>query len=509
MNEWIERNIEYTLVDAPSQFSIDFAGMKFQKSDLEALQPKFERAAREMARIEAGEIKNPDEHRKVTHFSDRKKYPASELFASVEAFAEEVRSGRIKGETGRKFEAVVVNGIGGSALGPQLMQFAINGPYWNEKSDAKRNGYLKIYFLDNTDSAEFADLVEVMDPEVTLHLVISKSGGTQETKNNMIAMESLYAAKKLSFPKHVAAITMKDSELDRHARGNNWLAVFEMAESIGGRTSETSIVGHVPAALTGEWTRTADPLKNPAMMLAAMWYIAGKGRGDRNMVIVPYSDRLILLSRYMQQLVMESLGKELDLDGKVVHQGLNVFGNKGGTDAHAFIQQLNDGRDDFFATFIEVLKDAEKLPITESTDMGTYLHGFLEGLSAALRGKGRQVITIRVPQVTEYELGMLIALYERAVAIYAEFININAFHQPGVQNYKLAAKGVLALREKLHAKLAELGGVTGSAIEIAEKAGCPDEAVEIGGLLDKAAVNCPKVSREFCAKSNQWIYTVK
>ena len=362
-----------------------------------------------------------------------------------------------------------------------------------------------------------------MDPETTLHLVISKSGGTQETKNNMIAMEELYAARKLSFPKHAAAITMKGSELDRHARGSNWLAVFEMAESIGGRTSETSIVGHVPAALTGvkfdrflegacrmdEWTRTADPRKNPAMMLAAMWYIAGEGKGNRNMVIVPYSDRLILLSRYMQQLVMESLGKELDLDGRVVHQGLNVFGNKGGTDAHAFIQQLNDGRDDFFATFIEVLKDAEKLPITDSTDMGTYLHGFLEGLSAALRGKGRQIITIRVPQVSELELGMLIALYERAVAIYAEFININAFHQPGVQSYKLAAKGVLALREKVMAKLAELGGITGTAIEIAEKAGCPDDAVEVGALLDKAAVNCPAVSRKFCEKSNQWVYTVK
>ena len=523
MNNWIERNIEYTLVDAESQFSIDFAGMKFSPAELDALQPKFERAAREMGRIEAGEIKNPDEKRKVTHFSDRKVYPQSELFASVEAFAEQVRSGKITGETGRKFEAVVVNGIGGSALGPQLMQFAINGPYWNEKTDAARNGYLKLYFLDNTDSAEFADLSEVMDPETTLHLVISKSGGTQETKNNMIAMEELYAARKLSFPKHAAAITMKGSELDRHARGSNWLAVFEMAESIGGRTSETSIVGHVPAALTGvkfgrflegacrmdEWTRTADPRKNPAMMLAAMWYIAGEGKGNRNMVIVPYSDRLILLSRYMQQLVMESLGKELDLDGKVVHQGLNVFGNKGGTDAHAFIQQLNDGRDDFFATFIEVLKDAEKLPITDSTDMGTYLHGFLEGLSAALRGKGRQIITIRVPQVSELELGMLIALYERAVAIYAEFININAFHQPGVQSYKLAAKGVLALREKVMAKLAELGGITGTAIEIAEKAGCPDDAVEVGALLDKAAVNCPAVSRKFCEKSNQWVYTVK
>ncbi len=523
MNNWVERNAKYTLTDAANEFSIAFAGMNFSDADLASMQEKFARAKREMARIEAGEIKNPDEKRKVTHFSDRKNYAESELFQAVEEFAEAVRTGKITGETGKKFDAVVVNGIGGSALGPQLMQFAVNGPYWNEKSAAQRDGYLKLYFLDNTDSAEFADLLEVMDPEATLHLVISKSGGTQETKNNMIAMENFYAAEKLSFAKHAAAITMKGSELDKHAHEAGFLAIFEMAESIGGRTSETSIVGHLPAALTGvdfgnflagacrmdEWTRTEEPTANPAMMLAAMWYIAGKGKGDRNMVIVPYSDRLILLSRYLQQLVMESLGKELDLDGNTVHQGLNVFGNKGGTDAHAFIQQLNDGRDDFFATFIEVMRDRMTLPITASADMGTYLHGFLEGLSAALRSKGRQIITIRVPEVAEFQLGMLIALYERAVAVYAEFININAFHQPGVQAYKLAAKGILALRDELTAKLRELGAVTGTAAEIAAKVGRPDDAVEIGGLLDKAAANCPCVTREFCPKANAWYYTVK
>ncbi len=520
MSNWTERNSRYTLADGASGFSIAFAGMKFEDAELDAMRPKFEQAAAGIRAIEAGEIKNPDEKRKVTHFTDRIDYPKSPLFRSVEEFAEKVRSGAVVGATGKKFDAVAVNGIGGSALGPQLMQFAINGPYWNEKSAEARNGYLKIYFLDNTDSAEFADLVEVMDPETTLQLVISKSGGTQETRNNMIAMESLYGSRGLNFAGHAVAITMKGSELDRHARGNSWLAVFEMADSIGGRTSETSIVGHVPAALTGvnfakflegacamdSWTRTGCPVENPAMMLAAMWYIAGKGKGDRNMVIVPYSDRLILMSRYLQQLVMESLGKELDLDGKPVHQGLNVFGNKGGTDAHAFIQQLNDGRDDFFATFIEVLKDRQKLPISGNITMGCYLHGFLEGLSAALRGKGRQIITIRIPEISEYELGMLIALYERAVAIYAEFIHINAFHQPGVQAYKLASKSILTLREKL---FANLPAGTRTAAEIAAAIGCPDDAVEVGGLLDKAALNCPKVSREYCGKSNTWYYTVK
>ena len=512
--DWVKRNEQYTLTDGKSGFGIAFAGMKFTDAELTALQPAFDRAAAEMVKLEAGAIKNPDENRKVTHFSDRITYPASAEFKAVEEFA-----ARIIRE--KRFDAVVVNGIGGSALGPQLMQFAINGPYWNELPAAKRRNALKIYFLDNTDSAEFADLAAVMDLSRTLHLVVSKSGGTQETRNNMIAMEKLYAANNLNFADHAVAVTMLDSQHYRHATAEKWLKIFEMADSVGGRTSETAIVGHLPAALTGvdfkkflsgacamdEWTRNPDYKQNPALMLAAMWFIAGSGKGDRNMVIVPYSDRLVLLSRYLQQLVMESLGKELDLDGKVVHQGLNVFGNKGGTDAHAFIQQLNDGRDDFFATFIEVQKDAAKLLIDGTTGMGDYLHGFFEGLCAALLAKGRQVITIRVPELSEFELGQLIALYERAVAMYAEFININAFHQPGVQAYKLAAKDALALREKLFAALENKQGFSGDAAAFAALISAPEKAVAIDSLLSRAAVNGEIVSRNFT--SGKWVYTVK
>lgn len=509
--DWVKRSNEYTLTDGKSGFSINFAGMKFDSNDIAALAPAFAKASAGIADIEAGKIKNPDENRKVTHFTDRIAYPASPEFAAVEAFAAKVIADG-------KFDAVVVNGIGGSALGPQLMQFAINGPYWNELPKSKRKG-LKIYFLDNTDSSGFADLLEVMEPEKTLHLVISKSGGTQETKNNMIAMEKFYASCGLDFAKCAVAVTMLDSSLYKYAKANNWLEIFEMAESIGGRTSETAIVGHLPAALTGidfgkflagacdmdAWTREKE--NNPALMLAAMWYLAGNGKGDRNMVIVPYSDRLVLMSRYLQQLVMESLGKELDLDGKVVNQGLNVFGNKGGTDAHAFIQQLNDGRDDFFATFIEVLHDAKALEINDGIAMGDYLHGFFEGLNAALCNKGRQTITIRIPQLTVYELGQIIALYERAVAMYAEFININAFHQPGVQAYKLAAKDVLALREKVLSALADKSGFTGDAAEFAAAIQLPERAVEIASLLDKAALNDGVVTRKFNGKN--WVYTVK
>ena len=150
---------------------------------------------------------------------------------------------------------------------------------------------------------------------------------------------------------------------------------------------------------------------------------------------------------------------------------------------------------------------AKSLEINDGIAMGDYLHGFFEGLSAALRGKGRQTITIRIPQLTVYELGQIIALYERAVAMYAEFININAFHQPGVQAYKLAAKDVLALRGKVLAVLADKSGFTGNGQAFADLAGVPERAVEVASLLDKAALNDGIVSREFDGK--QWIYLVK
>ncbi|MBO5688837.1 MAG: glucose-6-phosphate isomerase, partial [Lentisphaeria bacterium] len=122
MNEWTKRNQDYTLVDGQGAFSIGFAGMDFCEKDLQEMAPLFAAAAQGMADIEAGKIKNPDENRKVTHFSDRASYVSSTLFETVEAFVEDIHSGALQGPTGKKFQAVVVNGIGGSALGPQLMQ---------------------------------------------------------------------------------------------------------------------------------------------------------------------------------------------------------------------------------------------------------------------------------------------------------------------------------------------------------------------------------------------------
>jgi glucose-6-phosphate isomerase len=253
-----------------------------------------------------------------------------------------------------------------------------------------------------------------------------------------------------------------------------------MFDWIGGRTSVMSAVGLLPAALQGfdiddflagaaavdAQTREPSTARNAAMLLALMWHYAGNGRGEKDMVILPYKDRLMLFSRYLQQLVMESLGKVKDLAGNVVHQGIAVYGNKGSTDQHAYVQQLRDGVLNFFVTFIEVRKDRaeQRFEVEEGLTSGDYLHGFLRGTRAALYENGRESITISISEVNAFTVGALIALYERAVGFYASLVNINAYHQPGVEAGKKAATAVLALQEKVRAALSPAPGSTAEAI---------------------------------------------
>ena len=171
-------------------------------------------------------------------------------------------------------------------------------------------------------------------------------------------------------------------------------------------------------------------------MLALSWHCLTDGKGSRDMVILPYKDRLELFAKYLQQLVMESLGKEKDLQGNVVHQGIAVYGNKGSTDQHAYVQQLREGVPNFFATFIEVLRhrDGDGPEVDEDgMNSGDYLHGFFLGTRDALYEKERKSITLTIKEVNPASVGALIALFERAVGLYASLVGINAYHQPGVE----------------------------------------------------------------------------
>jgi glucose-6-phosphate isomerase len=222
-------------------------------------------------------------------------------------------------------------------------------------------------------------------------------------------------------------------------------------------------------------------------MMALMWYHATGGKGRKDMVVLPYKDRLLLFSRYLQQLVMESLGKRLNLQGERVDQGIAVYGNKGSTDQHAYVQQLRDGVNNFFVTFIRVLESGGPAREVEpGVTAGDYLHGFLLGTRAALFENDRESMTITIPRVDARTVGGLIALFERAVGFYASLIGINGYHQPGVEAGKKAAASILALQGKV---LAALSASPQTPEQVASAAGVPDAAETVCLLLEHLAAN--------------------
>jgi glucose-6-phosphate isomerase len=399
-------------------------------------------------------------------------------------------------------------GIGGSALGPQLISNALGG----------ENDSLQLHFLDNTDPDGFDRVLRALRRHLgqTLVTVVSKSGSTPEPRNGMLEVGAAYRQAGLELSRHAVAITTEGSKLDGTARDEGWLRRFPMWDWVGGRTSVMSAVGLLPAALQGididrllagaaamdRWTRTTDPWRNPACLLALMWHHVGNGRGEKDMVVLPYKDRLCLLSRYLQQLVMESLGKERDRGGNKVHQGIAVYGNKGSTDQHAYVQQLREGVRNFFVTFIQILKDrgGKPMEVEPRITSGDYLRGFLLGTRRALFENGRDSITITIDEVRPESVGALIALHERAVGLYAELINVNAYHQPGVEAGKKAAAAVLDLQRAAVTSLQAMDGPR-TAEEIATAAGHPDEAETVYKILEHLAVNGDRGVRMKAAES--------
>lgn len=464
--------------------SLDFSKLPLTEAFLTEMKPLIERAYSDIDALEGGAIANPDEKRMVGHYWLRNSAlaPTPELRAAIDgpladlkAFAARVHSGEIKAPNGEKYTTCLVIGIGGSALGPELV------------ADALPANGLAMRFLDNTDPDGMYRVLDELPLATTLAVVISKSGGTPETRNGMVCAQAYFEEHGFSFAKQAVAVTGVGSKLDQVAVSEGWVKRFPMEDWVGGRTSETSVVGLVPASLQGvdvdallkgaadmdAHTRVHDTAKNASMKLALAWYAAGEGKGKKDMVVLPYKDSLVLFSKYLQQLIMESLGKELDLDGKVVHQGIAVYGNKGSTDQHAYVQQLRDGLDNFFVTFIEVRRSPKDgVKVEGDFTAGDYLQGFLRGTRKALAESGRRSITISVPEVNAYTLGMLIALFERAVSFYASLIHINAYHQPGVQAGKLAANVFLKL---LAAAEAALTTQPATAAQIAEKVQADEE----------------------------------
>uniref|UniRef100_A0A0D9XEL8 Glucose-6-phosphate isomerase n=1 Tax=Leersia perrieri TaxID=77586 RepID=A0A0D9XEL8_9ORYZ len=497
-----ERYVEWLYQHKELGLFVDVSRMGFTEEFLHRMEPRMQRAFAAMRELEKGAIANPDEGRMVGHYwlRDPGLAPNSFLRTKIEttldrilAFSHDVVSGKIKPPSSPdgRFTQILSIGIGGSALGPQFVSEAL----------APDNPPLKIRFIDNTDPAGIDHQIAQLGPELasTLVIVISKSGGTPETRNGLLEVQKAFRDAGLEFSKQGVAITQENSLLDNTARIEGWLARFPMFDWVGGRTSEMSAVGLLPAALQGidikemlvgaalmdEETRNTVVKENPAALLALCWYWASEGIGNKDMVVLPYKDSLLLLSRYLQQLVMESLGKEFDLDGNRVNQGLTVYGNKGSTDQHAYIQQLRDGVHNFFVTFIEVLRDrppGHDWELEPGVTCGDYLFGMLQGTRSALYANERESISVTVQEVTPRAVGALVALYERAVGIYASLININAYHQPGVEAGKKAAGEVLALQKRDPAEPLTLD-------QIAERCHCPEDIEMIYKIIQHMAAN--------------------
>jgi glucose-6-phosphate isomerase len=483
--------------------SLDISRMHFDEAFLASMEPAMQKAFKDMDALESGAIANPDEKRMVGHYWLRSpqlaptKDIALEITGTVDSiqkFAAGVHAGKIKPPMAERFTRVLAIGIGGSALGPMFVGDALGEPSVDR---------MKMHFIDNTDPDGIARMIETLKgllPE-TLVIVTSKSGGTPDTRNGMLVVGEAYRAAHLNFARHAVAVTMAGSLMDKLAASESWLTRIPMFDWVGGRTSELSAVGLLPAALQGidivrmlagaaacdAATRGQETRRNPAALMALMWFVATDGKGKKDLVVLPYKDRLLLFSRYLQQLVMESLGKQLDLDGRSVEQGIAVYGNKGSTDQHAFVQQLRDGVNNFFVTFVRVLESGgSPLEVEPGVTAGDYLHGFFVGTREALYGNNRQSMTITIRRVDARTIGALIALFERAVGLYASLIHINAYHQPGVEAGKKAAAAVLNLQAKAHAALSSTPQMAG---QIAAAIGAAESAEGVYLILEHLAAN--------------------
>ncbi|MFS8070428.1 MAG: glucose-6-phosphate isomerase, partial [Byssovorax sp.] len=241
------------LHDDPSLgLAVDISRIRFADGFFEEMEPRMQKAYAAMAELEKGAVANPDEERMVGHYwlrapeiapDEATREAITTTLARIHAFAASVHAARLRPERSARFENVLIIGIGGSALGPRFVAEALGTP----------GDRLRPFFLDNTDPDGIDRVFDAIGAGLprTLTVVISKSGGTKETRNGMLEARAQYERVGLTFAKHAVAVTGDGSELDRYAVKEGFVARFPMWDWVGGRTSELSAVGLLPAALQG------------------------------------------------------------------------------------------------------------------------------------------------------------------------------------------------------------------------------------------------------------------
>lgn len=459
----------------------------------------YKRALGEILEIENGDLANTDEGRMVGHYWLRAPELSPNPGISDNILKEVDKLKAFASDARKRFKQAIIIGIGGSSLGPMLLESAFEG-----------GQDFKLVFLDNTDPDGIKHSLSNLPHSLkdSLVIAISKSGSTPETANGLREVKEVFSKANLNLAQHCVAITLEGSKLDKQAEA--WLESFYIWDWVGGRTSITSAVGLLPLELMGcssedflsgassmdTLTRGSNPAENPAWLLALSWIESEKN----NLVVLPYRDRLITLSRYLQQLLMESLGKDCTRKGEPTSTGLSVLGNKGSTDQHALVQQLREGRNDFNALFLEVLEDKHPgVELSEEVYTGDYLASFAHGTREALSEKGRYSTSITLDKLNEKSLGAVIALFERATSFMAIMLDINAYNQPGVEAGKKEAKKVLELKTKVLNFIKSLPkGESFTTPEIVSSSSniTEDETESVFRILERLSVNKNLIARK-------------
>jgi len=361
---------------------------------------------------------------------------------------------------GQAHDHVVVLGIGGSALGAKALLNALRAPAWNELDDEGREFFPRLTVLDNVDPTSINAALKRIDPRRVLVNVISKSGGTAETMAQYLVIRQwLEDALGSAAYRHLVFTTDPEKGALREIARNDGIATLDVPPDVGGRFSVLSPVGLLPAALVGidigallagarkavEEAESDDLLHNRAALYAGLLWAADTTQGARNHVLMPYTDRLREFAEWYRQLWAESLGKQVDRRGNVVHTGPTPVAAIGATDQHSQVQLFMEGPYDKVISFVTVDDFGEDVTIPrrpglpdelaylQGKTLGGLLRAEFEATSAAIASQGRMNLTLRIPRLDAETMGELIMFFQVATGYAGVWYGINPFDQPGVE----------------------------------------------------------------------------
>ena len=368
------------------------------------------------------------------------------------------------------FENFVVLGIGGSALGSKALF-----------TGTKQRGGCRFYVVDNVDPDGISALFDIIDPAETCFHVITKSGNTVETMSQfMVILGMLKNVIGDDFMTNIVLTTDKETGILKKIADAYNMNPYIVPDGVGGRFSVLCPVGLVSAAVLGldlqmlfegakkadEQCTKADLYENPAYMYALLQTVAMK-KGANISVMMPYADGLANMAEWYAQLWAESLGTEVDLDGKVVHAGQTPVRALGVTDQHSQIQLYTEGPFDKVITFVGVENFDTTITIPKPPiDMmdASYLEGQtlnkliaseLKATEYAVTQAGKMNMMITLDYLEPVQLAEFFFFLEMATAAAGEFLGINAFDQPGVEAGKIATFALMG-REGYEDKAKEL-----------------------------------------------------